>query len=583
MIRGCCLPIFIASIYCHFLTSAHTSSAEEFAKMIEANIVIKDYSKAFEISELGMKIFPQDIVLKDLSIRSLALADHPRKALKLYQESREINSLNLHKDFDLIEDLAWSMLLNQKDSTELVKLIALSGALHTSDSRALKLLIESLDSSNFAIRLAAAKYGAYFPDQIVKEKLYEKLKSETKAEVRVALIRSVAMLKMDNALGLLKGLLQTKNLSSMEESACIEAILRIKENFTISEIEYFSKNKSIGLRSLALHYLFYYGDSKDSSLIFAFLKDPVLEIQLQAIGAIGSMNLDFSLYPETHTLLKEYMQCDNVYLSTAASWLLLQCGEKMAIEGLRKGILSGSNKVKQFTAGYIASGGMKSYSLMEECFKNQEDPYIKATMALSMIKLNHKEKEAIDYLCHFVAHHKEKIQEDHISFFDGTIILPTKALHHHITHQYPEMIDQMTRLNLLNTLCIVEAKQAVGLTKDLLKKSVWGVAGNAAVLLLGESDVDAVEMIRTMLNDKDEAISLQAALALAFFAKDNTGLDRLIEGYSKVNFETKMYILEALGNIGDRKALPFLLKTMGEPFEILTKIAAASVILCLYH
>ena len=103
------------------------------------------------------------------------------------------------------------------------------------------IFVGSLPIRTKPTRLAAAKYGGYFPDQIVKEKLYEKLKSERKAEVRVALIRSVSMLKMDNALGLLEDFLKTTNLSSMEERACIEAILRIRENFTISEIEYFSK------------------------------------------------------------------------------------------------------------------------------------------------------------------------------------------------------------------------------------------------------------------------------------------------------------------------------------------------------
>lgn len=76
---------------------------------------------------------------------------------------------------------------------------------------------------------------------------------------------------------------------------------------------------------------------------------------------------------------------------------------------------------------------------------------------------------------------------------------------------------------------------------------------------------------------------MQAALILALLGSDDAAVKVLQEAYSKVEREIKVYILEALGHIGDPQSIPFLLEILNEPFQVLRVVAASALIQCLYH
>ena len=76
---------------------------------------------------------------------------------------------------------------------------------------------------------------------------------------------------------------------------------------------------------------------------------------------------------------------------------------------------------------------------------------------------------------------------------------------------------------------------------------------------------------------------IQAALVIAFYGGDPKVAQILENAYTKVDWERKIQILEAIGFIGNRDSIPFLLEVMKEPFTLLRTIAASSVIQCLYH
>jgi HEAT repeat protein len=147
---------------------------------------------------------------------------------------------------------------------------------------------------------------------------------------------------------------------------------------------------------------------------------------------------------------------------------------------------------------------------------------------------------------------------------------------------YPKEIDQLTRLRLLNILCIADAEKAGELIRAFLHNRTWGVVGAASTLALQEGDLEAIEIVRGLLNDPDEEMRIQAALALAFHGGDQAVSSVLESAYPKVNWEKKINILEALGFIGNRSSIPFLLSVLEEPFQLSRTVAAASIIQCLY-
>ena len=152
-----------------------------------------------------------------------------------------------------------------------------------------------------------------------------------------------------------------------------------------------------------------------------------------------------------------------------------------------------------------------------------------------------------------------------------------------ITHKpeipnYPEVVNQTTRLELLNLLAILDYTGAQDAIKQFLKERRWGVTGLAAEKLLGEGDESALALVRELLNDEDQEIRLEAALALATWGRDVSALPILMAEYEKSDRMLQIKILESLGRIGSKEAIPFLIERLKES-SLNMRIIAASVLL----
>ena len=62
-----------------------------------------------------------------------------------------------------------------------------------------------------------------------------------------------------------------------------------------------------------------------------------------------------------------------------------------------------------------------------------------------------------------------------------------------------------------------------------------------------------------------------------------TQVSSVQEAYKKVDRDMKVNILGALGHIGDKQSIPFLIDLLEEPHQILKIVAASALIQCVYH
>lgn len=161
------------------------------------------------------------------------------------------------------------------------------------------------------------------------------------------------------------------------------------------------------------------------------------------------------------------------------------------------------------------------------------------------------------------------------------ILAPSQVRYVDHIPNYPEAIDQITRLNLVSYLAIVEDERALAALKSFLQKKTWGISGVAAATLLQEGDESALEIVRECLNDSDPNVQLQACLVLAMFGRDESVLSDLQKAYAGADHERKLHILEALGRIGTDQSYSFLIGCLREPFPILRVATAAALIQCL--
>ena len=160
------------------------------------------------------------------------------------------------------------------------------------------------------------------------------------------------------------------------------------------------------------------------------------------------------------------------------------------------------------------------------------------------------------------------------------ILAPSQVRYIDQIPNYPEAIDQMTRLNLCSLLAIFEDARALNALKTFLQKRNWGISGVAAATLLQEGDEQAMEVVRQLLGDSDPNVQLQACLVLAMLGKDGSVLADLQGAYPGSDHERKLQILEAIGKMGSPASYSFLLGVFQEPFPVLRVAAAAALIQC---
>ena len=167
------------------------------------------------------------------------------------------------------------------------------------------------------------------------------------------------------------------------------------------------------------------------------------------------------------------------------------------------------------------------------------------------------------------------------SFFP--LVAPSTVYHVPQAPQYPTVVDHLTRLDILGKLAVLKHPQAEEAVKSFLTHQTVGVTYAASLILLEEGGKEAVDILRSLLQEESENVRIQAALVLALSGGDNEAVEVLQEAYEKVDRDMKVNILGALGHIGDKQSIPFLMGLLEEHHQILRIVAASALIQCVYH
>jgi len=77
-------------------------------------------------------------------------------------------------------------------------------------------------------------------------------------------------------------------------------------------------------------------------------------------------------------------------------------------------------------------------------------------------------------------------------------------------------------------------------------------------------------------------VQLQAAIVMAAWGQEEKALPMLTQAYATASRQRKEQILEALGSIGAKESLPFLMDRLDESYQTLRLIAAAGILQTLY-
>lgn len=558
-------------------------SLDPVYKRVRNHLVIKDPESAVAELKIHLATHPQDKMLHEMMIRSLAAAQRGIEAYKHYNYAKSLFP-DLKSDENLIEAFCWSILEHAQYSTQyVVNVSSLIGASLTHDAKAVKILDRSLRSSSPYLRMIAVKLSAQYGDRILIDQILALMKKEHVWFVRLEIFKTLGRLKVTKAQESLQEILSNKKSTLEEKGAAAEALLYMYDSLDKHQLQSLIKSPRAGLRYFACQILAYLKKPELLSDILPLLQDGSAEVKIASLNAFTVLgipdDIKLQVLQNIHHLLQDPQ--DEVVITAAR--LLSFYDFPAAFEVLKNQMGSSKQKIRCLAASALALTSREGREKAIDLLSSEKDPFVKVNIALSMLGFEEHEKRLCEEISIFLANTPQQLMIDGSANPCLHVVLPSKVPHVPEIPHYPEAVDQKTRLFLINHLSILRYPGVESAIKKYLKSQSFGMTFAASKALIEEGAEDAAVIIETLLQDPDEKIRIQAALILGMLGGHESAVSVLQEAYPKLDRELKMAILEALGHLGSKTSLPFLTNLLDDPFNVIKIIAASSIIQCIYH
>ena len=490
---------------------------------------------------------------------------------------------DLRKHFHLLEAVAWSHLTSGQHLSQMENFAGLYGAAMTGDSKAVDVILKGLSSTNAHMRYVTLRMVSRYNDKVLQDDILRMTKEEKNWFVRIGLIEAIGEMGLEKGTPFLRDIIESRRSSHDERASAVQSYVRICDKLDYNDVQALLSNKRAPLRELAVALIAHYEEEAHYPSLFNLLEDHSFDVRMKVLVSLASINIDDGIIQKEKKKILTCIEESNPYVSLLASWLLLKVDSERAIEELVKSVKSGNQDRASYAACLLGRGGDRTAMVVQQLLDEEKNPFVRVNLALGMIYQQTNTKRAANVLAEFLKEGHGDLMWKQIGGPSFGVVVESSVRHVPYIPQYPSVVDQMTRLDLLNMLCVVGHESTEELARIYLQKRTWGVSASAAGLMLGEGEMDSIAVIRKLLDDEDPRMRLQAALALAFFGRDSSILPTLLESYEKVDWEKKLHILEALGHIGAREGISFLIDVMKHGTPLFQKVAAGSVIQCLYH
>lgn len=570
--------------FCLILISlAFSSFSEEFEilERINSHVLIEDYSSALEEAKMYLeKSKNPSNQFKLKYIECLALNDNDIEAIK---ELKKLLDLGYEiQDNDTIENICWAILFKASRSDQYTtRLTALIGVYLTQDVRAVNILNKLMKDTNAIIRSVAIQLSSSYMDKPLKDTIKKLFLDEKLWLVRLEVIKAIGKMKIFEKQNELKEIIASDKSTFEEKEIATSALVNICENIDFNEIKTLSISPKAGLRKLSCDLASYFNVSQAKEIVISLAEDPISDVRISALNAI-SLNYLNEIDEKTLKKIITYSINDSdPAVAITACYVALLKNYNFAEATLKKYIYSEDIENARFASCVLSRIVDKCFKLKEQIIKNHTDIYVKANLALGLLSEKKLLKESSSILFDFLKNQKEKLMWEEQKNPLFKILCPSYIRHIDQIPRYPEAIDQMTRLHIFSMLAIIDDKKACEGIKNFLKEKGLGITGLASATLLKEGDEEALDIVKKLLDQKEQDIKIQAALVLALLGKDETVIETLQEAYNSVEYNMKIQILEALGHIGSKKSIKFLIRILDEPYQNLRVVASSSLIKCI--
>lgn len=542
-------------------------------RRVQAHLLIEDAQSALTEAQALANQYPDSLAANKTLIEALAANGYEEQALDLWNKLTFKNP-DLLYDRHLLEELSWGVLKKGIQSTQYgVRLASTIGAFLTRDVRAVPILLKMMRDSNAVIRSVAVQMSSAYRDAPLKDEIARLMNDEKVWIVRLEVIKSAGALKMKELTEKLKGLVQSEKTTIEERQIAITALLEIYDEISLSEIQTLARSNRAGLRHLACSIAAHFQMADAKEEILRLIEDTNPAVRIAALSAFGLC------YREKGTeILNKALEDSDPAVAITASWAAFLVDPTLGEKHMAKWLIDSLPENRRMAAAALAAVGSKGVPLAVKTLKENADLYVKANVALGLLGQRIEVKSCCDMIYDFLQTEKRMWMMDKRPNPLFQILAPSQARYNDQIPNFPEATDQMTRLNLVSLLALVDDPRALPALKTFLQRKSWGISGVAAATLIQEGDETALEVVKQLVDDPDANVRMQACLVLAMFGKDESVLRELQGAYSGADHEKKLHILEALGKIGNAQSYSFLVGVLREPFPILRVAAAAALI-----
>lgn len=562
---------------------AAVPTLENQVRRVHAHLLIDDTQAALLEAEKLAQNYPNSMEAWVSYLKTLAISGNEEKVLKVWDVVSS-RYPQLMEDRQLLEEMGWGILKNQIKSTQYAtRLSSLIGIYLTRDVRAVPILLKMMSDSNAIIRTVAIQMAADYADAPLKDKIEQMMESEKVWMVRLQIIQTAGFLRLKKLSSKLKTLVQSEKTMAEERHAAVAALVSMYDSVEMEEISKLISSNRAGLRHLGIAIATHFKVKEAKENVLKMLSDTHPDVRIAALNAVGLFYRNMMEGQEVKNAIQDCLMEADPRVAITASWVCILVDEKMGSECLDKWIQHPIGDIRRLAAGALARAGDRGIDLATKTLKNSKDSYVKVNVALGLIGQRKNVKSAADSIFNFLCSENKMWMWDTRENPLFKILAPSQIRHSDQIPNYPEAIDQMTRLNLVSHLAMIEDPRALDALKQFLQSKKINITGVAAAMLLQEGDESSLALVRELLGDQDPNIRLQACLVLAVYGKDETVLIELQKAYPGSDFETKMRILEAMGSIASPEAFSFLVGALKEPFPLLRIAAASSLIQSLHR
>lgn len=565
-----------------FSSLSFALTEEKWERRIRSHLLIGDDLQAVQEAKEAIQHFPDSIVLRKALLHALCQFGSEVQAWD--QWCYLCPSIqDYKKERHLIEMLSWSALNKGQSATQVsLRFNTLIGATLTKDVKAIPMLVKSLRDSNALLRSSAIKLCTQFRDEVVKEELAALFKREKIWYVRLEAIRAIGALHISELIEPLQTIIEDPAALMEEKKAAMMACVEMSSQTSREKLESLIAQSRSSLRHLGAEIIARFERIQDSDLLGKLLEDSSSEVRVSALNALALLGIKHIGKKPIKHFVSVCVKDPSPLVAITAGYLLLINQEKIGETTLAHWIHSENPKWQRLAAAAIAASGRFGVDLAFKSIHKIHDPYVRLNLCIGLIGQRAHIDTACDTIFSILSQETGLWMWDKQTHAIFSPIMPSNVTHIETIANYPQIVDQLVRLDVLSFLNFVKYSKALQLAKTFLQKKDWSITAAAAVLLQ-EGDEKAAELVSSLLDDSDEKVRMQAALVLGLMYRDPVAVDVLQKVYPHVDQRMKIYILEALAQIGDASSIPFLLEILKEPFQTLRIIAASALIQCLYR